>query len=64
MTGCIIVEIHLIKKIYEKYNIIFNEEKEPIFENDDIEDEFCNKYYLDPDEQPEYVHEKSNFKLK
>tara|TARA_Y100000816_G_scaffold222246_2_gene167250 strand:- start:872 stop:1885 length:1014 start_codon:yes stop_codon:yes gene_type:complete len=52
------------KKIFEKYNITFDDEKEPMFENDDIEDEFCNKYYLDPDEQPTYVHEKSNFTLK
>ena len=52
------------KEIFEKYKIIFDTNKEPIFENENIEDEFYKKYYLDPDEQPNYIHEKSNFTLK
>jgi len=51
------------KEIFEKYKITFDTNKEPIFENEKIEDNFYEKYYLDPDEQPIYVKEKSNFKL-
>lgn len=52
------------KEIFSKYKINFDENKEPVFENDTIEDEFCQQYYLDPDEQPIFVQKKSNFTLK
>jgi len=51
-------------EIFEKYKITFDTNKEPKFENEKMEDEFYEKYCLDPDEQPFYVHEKSNFTLK
>ena len=51
-------------EIFSKYKIIFDENKEPVFQNDKSEDEFYEKYYLDPDEQPLYVKEKSNFMIK
>ena len=51
-------------EIFSKYKVSFDENKEPLFENDKSEDEFYEKYYLDPDEQPIYVRDKSNFMMK
>lgn len=51
-------------EIFEKYKITFDTNKEPIFENEKTEDDFYKKYNLEPDEQPFYIHEKSNFTLK
>ena len=54
----------LWKKRFDEYNVCFNEnEKSPVFPNDDLLEEFYEKYGLEPDEQSRDCQEKSLCKL-
>ena len=47
------------KSIFEHWAIEFDENKNPIFINDDIQEKFYEKYNLEPDEQSIETHNKS-----
>ena len=47
------------KSIFEHWSIEFDDNNQPIFINDDIEEKFYEKYNLEPDEQSNETHNKS-----
>ena len=47
------------RTIFEHWAIEFDENKQPIFINDDIHEKFYEKYNLEPDEQSNETHNKS-----
>ncbi len=54
----------LWKERFDKYNVCFNDKtKKPEFPNDDLLEEFYEKYGLEPDEQSRECQEKSLCKL-
>ena len=52
------------KRINEFHGVLNHNEKEIIFPDDDIQEEFYQKYGLEPDEQPKEIQEMSIIELK